>query len=110
MAQADVRAAIEMTPEMIAQAWWSLDSDDQAKFFAALWRIADYKLCLQTAWIVNAISEMADRGDHDAMNAFRTLADHADSYPEAAAEWRALGHQSVIRRMTASAQQGAQPE
>ena len=95
----DVQARIDMTPELLASAFWGMDSDQQAAFFAELWRVAGYKLCLQTAWIVHSISE---RADHDAMSAFRTMADHAESYPEAAAAWRAAKAKAAIREVAAN--------
>ena len=93
----DVQARIDMTPELLASAFSGMDSDKQAAFYAELWRLADYKLCLQMAWVVNSISE---RDDHDAMNAFRTMADHAESYPEAAASWRAANAKAAIRQLS----------
>lgn len=98
----DVLARIDMTPELLASAFWGMGNDEQAAFFAELWRIAGYKLCYQTAWINNAISERADRGDCDAMHAFRTMADHAESYPEAAASWRAANAKAAIARVSAN--------
>lgn len=98
----DVLAQIDMTPELLAAAFWGMGNDEQAAFFAELWRIAGHKLCYQTAWINNAISERADRGDHDAMNAFRTMADHADAYPEAAAAWRAANAKAAITQVAAN--------
>lgn len=99
----DVLARIDMTPELLAAAFWGMGNDEQAAFFAELWRIAGYRLCLQTAWINNAISERADRGDYAAMNAFRTMADHAEAYPEAAASWRAANAKAAIARVAANA-------
>lgn len=95
----DVMARVDMTPEILAAAFWGMGSDQQANFFAELWRIAGYKLCLQTAWIV---TEIAENNNHDAMNAFRTMADHAEAYPVAAAEWRAAMAKIGITKVAAN--------
>ena len=92
-----VVGGVALTPEFVASAFWSLGSDDQAKFFAELNRIAGYKLCLQMAWVV---ADMAESGNSDAIAGFRTMFAHADDFPNAAAEWRASNAKRDIGRLT----------
>lgn len=77
-----VTATIEfkLTPAELAAAYWAMDSDDQAEFFASLEDAAGYKLCMQTAWVVRAMVERANKGDHRAWLAFRTMFEHAHEY------------------------------
>lgn len=85
-----IEIEVRLTPEQVAAAYWEMGSDEQADFFAELYRIAEHRLCLQTAFLFSEIVERADRGDRDAEAGFRTMFNHAEDYPEAAAEWRAF--------------------
>ena len=71
-----------LSPEELARQFWGMDSDKQADFYSALEVISDGKLCLQTAWIVEAITQKHIKGDYAAANAFRTLHSHAEAYLE----------------------------
>lgn len=81
---------VQLTPQLMAQLFWEMYSDEQVDFFAALDDIAGHHLCMQMAHVVN---EIADRGmvcDHRAQNAFQTMLAHAEDYAKSAAEWRAM--------------------
>ncbi len=91
------------TPEQLAEAFWHLGSDQQADFYAHLYRVAGHKLCLQTAWIVDEISQRQARGDWDAVNGFRTLHSHAEAYMEVLADTVAR-QGSVARAITKATQ------
>ena len=108
MSGIDVLANIKLSPEQVASAFWKLDSVEQADFFAALERMAGYRLCLQMAAVVHELTERSERGEFDALIGYRTMFDHAEDYPEAAASWRAARAKSDIRRM-AEAAKGSQP-
>ena len=73
----ELQVNIKLTPEQVAHAWWNLASDEQAEFYAHLNRIAGYKLCMQTAWIVDAI---VNTEDHEAQSAFGTIHAHAAEF------------------------------
>ena len=86
-----VTVEFQPTAAQLAEAFWGLGSDGQADFYAHLYRVAGHKLCMQTAYIVDEIASRQMRGDSDAVNGFRTLHSHADSYLEvlvdSAARW-----------------------
>jgi hypothetical protein len=103
----DIRADVELTPRQVAEAFWALDSEQQASFFAELDRIAGLKLCFQMAWVVRSIIERNDSGDHDAMNGFQTMLAHAQDFAESAASIRAGKAKANISRM---AQQARRPQ
>lgn len=103
----DIRADIELTPRQVAEAFWALDCEQQASFFAELDRIAGLKLCFQMAWVVRSIVERNDRGEHDAMNGFRTMLAHAQDFAESAASIRAGEALADISRM---AQESRRPQ
>jgi hypothetical protein len=84
----EVVAQYQPTPEALAAAFWEMDSEAQADFFAALERLAGIQLCFQMAWVVREISERADHGDHTAQNGFQTMLAHAQGYHEASTERR----------------------
>lgn len=84
-----VNAQITLTPGQLAAAYWELGADEQADYFAELYRLAGWRLCLQTAFLFSEIVERSGRGDSDALSGFRTMFNHAEDYPEAAAAWRA---------------------
>lgn len=90
---------VEVTPEVIAGLFWDMASDEQADFFAALHRTAGLQLCFQMASVVSELVERADRGDHDGADGFRTMFNHAEDYPEAAADWRAMRARQAIDKV-----------
>ncbi|WP_038616632.1 hypothetical protein [Dyella jiangningensis] len=99
----DVSATIEFTPEMIAAAFWEMDSEHQADFFAELERIAGVNLCFQMAWVVREMVERADRGNYQAQKGFQTMLSHAKDYVESATDIRYWRAQHEIRKMTDAA-------
>ena len=80
---------IRLTPQQVAEAFWSMDSHGMADFFAELERIASYRLCLQMAHVVNEIADRADLHNYDAMHGFQTMLSHAAHYSESSTEHRA---------------------
>lgn len=81
---------VQLTPQLMAQLFWEMYSDEKVEFFAALDDVAGYHLCMQMSHVVN---EIADRGmvcDYRAQNAFQTMLAHAENYAESAAGWRAM--------------------
>lgn len=70
----------EATPQLVAYLFWEMDSEEQADFFAALNRVAGYKLCIQMVLAVSEMRKRSERGDHDAQHGFQTMLSHAQSY------------------------------
>lgn len=89
---------LELTPEQLAEAWWNLGSDEQAAFYAHLYRIAGYLLCMQAAHITQSIVES---GDLDARDGWQTLHGHASEYIKTAIDIRAGNARREIRRSAA---------
>lgn len=96
----DVLVAMSLSPKQVAEAFWAMDQEEQADFFAALERLAGWRLCFQMAGVVHEISERADRGDFDAMNGFQTMLSHAQGYAEASTDWRVANVKASIARAT----------
>ncbi|WP_293705988.1 hypothetical protein [Stenotrophomonas sp. UBA7606] len=103
MSAIDVMTSVSVSPDQMAEMFWEMNSEQQADFFAKLDEIAGYKLCLQMASVVREIQERGDRGDHAAMNGFRTMLAHSQAYHEEAMDYRVWGAQSAIARMGAQA-------
>lgn len=99
MSAIDVVTSVTIGPDEMAQMFWEMDAEQQADFFAKLDSIAGYKLCMQMAAVVREIQERGDRGDHAAMNGFRTMLAHAQEYHESALDYRIWGAQRSIARM-----------
>lgn len=95
----DVVASVNIGPHEMAEMFWEMDAEQQADFFAKLDSIAGYKLCMQMAAVVREIQERGDRGDHAAMNGFRTMLAHAQEYHDAALDYRVWGAKRAIDRM-----------
>lgn len=90
--QDNVVGGLTLTPTLVAEMFWNMDAEEQADFFAALNRIAGYKLCIQMGAAANEMRKRSERGDHDAQNGFQTMLAHAQSYVEDGIEnrfWRA---------------------
>lgn len=102
-AQIAVSAQFNPSPAHVAELFWNMGSDEQADFFAELWRLSAGKLCLQTAWVVVELMDRADKGDRAGLDAFQTMLAHAQDYPEAAAEWRASRAKSAIADLARAA-------
>lgn len=83
--ETQLQVAVKLTPEQVAEAWWSLGSDEQAQFYAHLHRISKGVLCLQTAYMVSHIIETENS---DARDAFCTVHNHSVDYAEYAVELR----------------------
>lgn len=103
MNQIDVMTSVSIGPAELAEMFWEMDAEQQADFFAKLDKIAGYKLCLQMAGVVREIQERGDRGDHAAMNGFRTMLAHAQAYHEEAMDYRVWGAQRAIAKMVEAA-------
>lgn len=99
MNQIDVMTSVSIGSAELAEMFWEMDAEQQADFFAKLDQIAGYKLCLQMAGVVREIQERGDRGDHAAMNGFRTMLAHAQAYHEEAMDYRVWGAQRAIEKM-----------
>jgi|GEM_PF-3286991 len=103
MSAIDVMASVSIRPAQLAEMFWEMDAEQQADFFAKLDEIAGYKLCMQMAAVVREIQERGDRGDHAAMNGFRTMLAHAQAYHEEAMDFRVWGAQRAIARQVEAA-------
>lgn len=103
MNQIDVMTSVSIGPAELAEMFWEMDSEQKADFFAKLDQIAGYKLCFQMAAVVREIQERGDRGDHSAMNGFRTMLAHAQAYHESAMDYRVWGAQRAIEKMVEAA-------
>lgn len=104
MSAIDVMASVSIRPAELAEMFWEMDAEQQAEFFAKLDEIAGYKLCMQMAAVVREIQERGDRGDHAAMNGFRTMLAHAQAYHEEAMDFRVWGaKRAIARQVEASA-------
>jgi hypothetical protein len=90
-----VMAEMKLTPEQIAEAWWDMDSEQQAAFYAHLRRIAGFRLCMQAACITRHIVETDNA---DARDGWQTLHGHASEYIQAAIDIRAGNALRDIRR------------
>lgn len=56
----DMQISIEPTPEDLAEVFWSMGSDQQAKFFNHLNEISGTRLCFQ----LQAVSDDSNLNDH----------------------------------------------
>lgn len=104
MSAAHVMAvSISPTPQQVAEYFWSLGSDGQADFFAALENIAGHRLCMQMAGVILEIASRSACGDHAAQNGLQTMLSHANGYLEAAVDSRAYDAKRAIERIVSNA-------
>ena len=61
----ELHRAVAISAEDIAEVFWGMDDDDQAKFFSHLGAIADVKLCFQMAGVSS--SEFLNQKGRNAM-------------------------------------------
>lgn len=94
---------VRLSPAQLADAFWNMNSDEQADFFAELADIADWRLCVQMAHVVYTISERAKRGDHTALQGFQTMLAHSQGYHESVADMSLWDAQRMLRGMADSA-------
>lgn len=99
----DVVTQVSIGPCELAEMFWEMDAEQQADFFAKLDKIAGYRLCIQMASVVREIQERGDRGDHAAMNGFRTMLAHSQEYHESAMDYRVWGAQRAIHKIVEAA-------
>ena len=99
MSAIDVMTSVSIGPAELAEMFWEMNSEQQADFFAKLDEIAGIQLCFQMASVVREIQERGDRGDHAAMNGFRTMLAHSQAYHEEAMDYRVWDAQRAIARM-----------
>ena len=95
--------SFEVSAADIARAFWDMDSEEGAEFFAELNRIAGVKLCMQMAFVTEEIMNRGDAGDHDAQDGFQTMLSHAVDYCNDSTERRAWHAQREILAMTGAA-------
>lgn len=95
-----------VTPRLVAELFWEMDAEEQADFFAALERIAGYKLCVQIGAAANEMRRRSERGDYDAQNGFQTMLAHAQAYVEDGINDRVWRAKWEIERMATAAQGG----
>lgn len=106
MSAIDVQAmtTITLTPEQVAAAYWELDAEQQASFFAELFRLAGaVALCSQTAGVVFELVDRCNRGDVAGYNGFQTMLAHANDWHDSAADIRTWDAQREIARMAREA-------
>jgi hypothetical protein len=104
--QYKVIGGASVTPMMVAELFWEMNSEEQADFFAYLERIAGYKLCIQMAAAADEMRLRSERGDHDAQNGFQTMLAHAQEYVRDGIESRCWREKYAIQDMVAAAQGG----
>jgi hypothetical protein len=71
-----------VTPRLVAELFWEMNSEEQADFYAKLYEISDGMLCQQTAYLVSEIRKRAMRGDTAAREGFQTMLAHSTHYVE----------------------------
>ena len=91
--------SMNVTPAQMADAFWSMKSDEMADFFNELEKIAGGRLCLQMAHVVDVIQQRSASGEYGCLNGFQTMLSHAQAYHESAAEMRAYEAKSEIAQM-----------
>jgi len=101
-----VIGGVEVTPAILADLFWGLGSDEQADFFAELYRLAGHKLCMQMSWVVREIAHRSGDAHVDAVMGFRSFADDANEYAETATDIRASDAKHEIARMAEAATLG----
>lgn len=74
--------SVNVTPEQIAEAFWSLDSSSMCQFFQHLDEKAKGMLGFQIAFVVIEMEKRSADFDYRAQNAFRTMFDHASNLQE----------------------------
>ena len=103
--EAKVLGGVAVTPELIAELFWEMASDEMADFFAELDRTAGSALCTQMAWTVGVMAGRSDKGDYRAQNGFQTMLAHAQEYHDGAASHRACNAHIDIDRMVRGVKQ-----
>ena len=96
---------LDLSAEDIAHAFWHLNANEQADFFAELHRIADYRLCFQMANVIYTIEERSGNGDHEAQNGFQTMLSHAQAYVESVTDIRGSRAMLELDRLRDSAKE-----
>lgn len=89
---------VTVTPELVAELFWDMASDEMADFFAQLDRIAGIKLCMQMAYVIQELQERSAKGDYRPLMAFQTMLAHSQSYTESAIENRVFDAKYAIER------------
>ena len=103
-----IETNVDLTPEELASLYWAQGSDEQAAFFAELYRIAGaHRLCMQTAAVVHELVDRCNRGDVAGYNGFQTMLAHASEWHESAADIRAWDAKRHIAGMVAEAKAAA---
>jgi hypothetical protein len=101
-----VTVEMDLTPEQVAEAFWRLDNNQQAEFYAWLWRKAGgFPLSMQSHYVMHAIGELAERGEYDAMHGWQTFHDERADYTVTSTELRAM---AAKRGIAALASKGGQ--
>lgn len=110
MSAVDVQAMVTMTltAEQVAAAYWELDAEQQADFFAELFRLSGaVALCSQTAGVVFELVDRCNRGDLAGYNGFQTMLAHANEWHDSAADIRTWDARREIDRMATKAKDGS---
>ncbi|KAF1008962.1 MAG: hypothetical protein GAK28_00594 [Luteibacter sp.] len=72
-----VTAEAHLTPDQLAECFWELDSDEQARFMARLHQVAGAGLGFQAIAIRESCERLNKLGEYAALDAFQTLGGHA---------------------------------
>lgn len=94
---------VEVTPMLVAELFWEMNSEEQADFYAKLHEISEGVLCQQTAFMVAEIRRRAMRGDTAAREGFQKMLAHSTSYVEGAIESMAWNAKYDIEDMVRAA-------
>lgn len=97
--------SINVTAKQMADAFWSLPSDEMADFFCELDKVAGGRLCLQMAAVVDVIQKRSVTGEYGCLNGFQTMLNHAQDYHGSAAFYRVEDAKRDIARMVRGAKE-----
>ncbi|KAF1698327.1 hypothetical protein CSC62_05305 [Pseudoxanthomonas jiangsuensis] len=104
-----IESEVDLSAEQIAALYWDMDAEQQASFFAELFRLAGHiPLCMQTAAVVHELVARCDKGDVAGFNGFQTMLAHANDWHESAADIRTWAAKHAITKSVESAKAGLQ--
>lgn len=80
MSAITVDASVTLSPIHLAEAYWEMDTEQQADFFAHLGAIAGINLCFQTACVAAELYKRDATGDRYASRGFNIMLAHSQEY------------------------------
>lgn len=82
MSTITVDASVTLGPAQLAEAYWEMDAEQQADFFAHQGYIAGLDLCFQTAAVAAELYKRDATDDRHASRGFNLMLAHSQSYLE----------------------------